>query len=121
MKMRLTVVQLERRDTPAVVGLPWIDPGHLTLSLVRAGAAVGESPSSLFQSLSQQSPTGNWQLEILRAFQTWAVNANISLGLVADGGQALGTPGLVQGDRRFGDIRVAAVPLSKDSLAVGTP
>ena len=44
------------------------------------------------------------------AFQTWAVQTNLNIGLVADGGQPLGTNGAVQGDARFGDIRVAAAP-----------
>jgi len=58
---------------------------------------------------------------VLRAFQTWAVNANLNVGLVADGGQPLGTAGAVQGDPRFGDVRVAAAPLSDTEVGAASP
>ena len=38
-----------------------------------------------------------------------------------DDGSPLGAPGLVQGDTRFGDIRIAAAPLPGTSIAVGSP
>ena len=53
-----------------------------------------------------------WKTEILRAFQTWAIETNINIGVVPDGGQAMGIAGLAQGDDRFGDIRIGARPLS---------
>src|SRR5262249_32579442 len=77
--------------------------------------------NSLFQTLAQTGATAGWQREILRAFQTWAVNANIDIGVVADGGQALGALGAVQGDSRFGDIRIAAAPLSPGIVANTSP
>src|SRR5262249_2818468 len=55
------------------------------------------------------------------AFQTWAVNANINLGVVPDQGQPFGTTGLPQGDSRFGDIRISGLRLSPDVLAFTTP
>ena len=71
--------------------------------------------------MSSAGPAAAWQREILRAFQTWAVNANINIGLVTDGGQALGTTGAVQGDSRFGDIRIAAGPFASDEVAAASP
>jgi hypothetical protein len=62
-----------------------------------------------------------WEREVLRAFQTWASVSNINIGVVADGGQPLGTTGAVQGDSRFGDVRVAAAPLTDDALASASP
>ena len=53
-----------------------------------------------------------WEQAILRAYQTWAVAANLNIGLVSDGGEPLGGAGALQGDTRFGDIRIAAIPLS---------
>ncbi len=38
------------------------------------------------------------------------MNANINVAVAGDGGQALGIAGAVQGDARFGDIRIAASP-----------
>src|SRR5262249_35986772 len=112
---------LEDRSTPSVSGFPWPDGQHLTLSFVPDGTPVGDFPSSLFQTLHARAPTRDWQREILRAFQTWAQYANVNVGVVADDGEALGTPGAVQGDARFGDIRVAAAPLAPGTLLTNTP
>jgi hypothetical protein len=118
---RLVVELLEGRLTPSTLGDPWLDPQHLTLSLVPDGTLAAGAPSTLFRSLSARIPTGDWRLEILRAFQTWAVNGDVNIGLVGDGGEPLGSAGLVEGDSRFGDIRVAAQALAPDVIATGTP
>jgi hypothetical protein len=108
-RYRPTGEQLEDRLTPSSVwGVPWPDPGQLTLSFAPDKTQAGLGTSNLTQSLNAIAPTPTWELTILRAFQTWAVNANINIGFVNDGGEPLGTPGAVQGDSRFGDIRIAA-------------
>src|ERR1700751_5339129 len=107
---RLVVEQLEDRLAPAIYGTPWPDPEHLTLSFAPDTTLGGTSASNLSQTLNAVAPTSTWEREILRAFQTWAVNANINLAVVSDGGQPLGSAGAVQGDPRFGDIRIAATP-----------
>ncbi|HEY1190801.1 MAG TPA: matrixin family metalloprotease [Gemmata sp.] len=112
---------LEDRALPTVFGVPWADPEHLTFSFVPDGTETPLGASSLTQLLNSNAVSADWKREILRAFQTWAVNANINIGLVADGGHALGAVGAVQGDARFGDIRVAAAPLSPDALASTAP
>jgi hypothetical protein len=112
---------LEDRSLPSTFNIPWADPNHLTLSFARDGAATALGTNSLFQSLGQIGTTAAWQREILRAFQTWAANANIDIGLVPDGGQAFGALGAVQGDSRFGDIRVGAAPLSPGVVANTSP
>src|SRR5262249_14039247 len=97
------------------------------LSFVADGTLAGSgATSNLEQVFSSQMPTGNWRLEVLRAFQSWVVNANVNVGVVSDGGQAMGSPGQLEGDPRFGDFRVAGQPLgsgslSGDSLANETP
>ena len=80
---------------------------------------VNGAASSLFQSMPGQSAT--WQREILRALQTWVAAANIDVDLVSDSGASIGTRGPTQGDSRFGDIRVAARPLSDNVLAITAP
>jgi hypothetical protein len=120
-KIRLTVECLEERCTPATWGNPWPDASHLTLSFAPDGTSVGPAQSSLFQLLNAQAQSAAWKREVLRAFQTWAVQGNLNLSVTPDGGQAFGTPGQVQGDARFGDIRVGAVPLSSNALAVASP
>src|SRR5271169_5394865 len=99
---KLSVEHLEDRLTPATWGIAWPNPGHLTVSFVPDGTQVSGYQSNLDQTLNAVAPTSVWEAEILRALQTWAANANIDIGVVADGGQALGTSGAVQGDPRFG-------------------
>jgi hypothetical protein len=122
---RLFAEQLEGRCTPAgnAWGNPWPDPQHLTLSFAPDGTAFGGQQSRLFQALNADTglPPSGWQREILRAFQTWAVNSNINISVVNDGGQAFGTPGALQGDPRFGDIRIGAAALSANEVAYSQP
>lgn len=117
----LSVEQLEDRVVPVVWGNPWPDALHLTASFVPDETQIVDQSSNLFESLGQNYDSETWQTEILRAFQTWAVHANINIGLVDDGGQALGSPGRPQGDSQFGDIRIAGVELASDVLAISTP
>jgi hypothetical protein len=112
---------LEDRAVPANFGVPWSDPTHLTLSFVPDGTVIAGHTSTLFQSLDTQMPQSTWQTAILQAFQTWAVAANINIGLVADDGAPFGTPGPSQHDPRFGDIRVGAQLMAPDSLSVSIP
>jgi Matrixin len=112
---------LEARALPSSWGIPWADPNHLTLSFVPDGTATPFGGSSLSATLAPTGTTAVWQREVLRAFQTWAVNANIDIGLVSDGGQAFGGGGAVQGDSRFGDIRVAAAPLTAGVVSNTSP
>ena len=106
---RLAVEFLEARCLPTTTGLPWPDGRHLTLSFAPAGTPIAGHRSD---------PTDPWRLEILRAFQTWAVQANLNIGVVPDGGQPFGAAGRTQGDERFGDIRIGAQRMSSEVLAV---
>jgi hypothetical protein len=120
-RRRPSMEQLEDRRLPANFGIPWPDPGHLTVSFVPDGTPVGSSQSSLYATLNSTMPTANWQRTILSAVQSWADLANINVGLVTDNGQAAGQPGPLQGNPNFGDIRFAARPLSPDVLGLATP
>ena len=79
-----------------------------TLSLAPDGTAIANHASSLFATLDAQFPRDVWEAQLARAVQTWASVTNLTVGVVADGGQPFGAPGLGQGDARFGDIRVGA-------------
>src|SRR5579883_1826598 len=117
-----TFEQLEDRALPApLFGIPWPDPGHLTLSFVPDGTPTPTGPSNLFATMASAGPPSVWETQILRAFQTWAVNADINISVVADDGEALGTAGAVQGDPRFGDIRIAASSIESDEAAEASP
>jgi hypothetical protein len=82
---------------------------------------AGNYASDLFATLNAQMPTHEWEEDILRAFQAWAVQSNINIGLVADGGEPFGTLGLKQSDPRFGDVRIGAFPMGADLLADANP
>jgi hypothetical protein len=112
---------LEDRSLPnATFGVPWPDQDHLTLSFAPDGTQTVAGASSLFGTMAQTGSAA-WQREILRAFQTWAMYTNIDVGLVNDGGQTFGAAGAVQGDARFGDVRVGAAPLAVTELAHASP
>src|SRR5262249_47074142 len=117
----LGIESLEERAVPATFGVPWRDPSRLTLSFAPDGTQIAGHASSLFQSLNAKQPADVWQREVLQAFQTWAVQANINVGMVSDGGQAFGISGPAQHDPRFGDIRVGAQAMSAESLSISVP
>jgi hypothetical protein len=118
---RLTLEVLEDRMVPALYGIPWSDPQHLTLSFAPDGTPIAGHSSNLFATLNAETPTAVWEGQILAAVQAWVVNANISVGVVLDGGQPFGTPGLTQGDPRFGDIRIGAQAMDPSVLSVSIP
>lgn len=120
-KTRLTCELLEDRCTPASLGQTWPDPGHLTLSFVPDGTQLAGAPSDLFATLNRLAPTATWEETILKAFQTWAVNTNVNVGVVADDGAPLGTDGAIQGDPRFGDIRIGMQALPANLVATTSP
>jgi hypothetical protein len=118
---KLRVERMEDRLTPAQFGLPWLDP-NVTVSFAPDGTNTQGVSSALFAKLCADglSPA-QWQAEIKWAFQTWAVASNLNFGFVGDSGDEIGTTGRVQGDTRFGDIRIAARPLGDGVLAITTP
>jgi hypothetical protein len=117
----LSLEVLEYRAVPANFGITWADPRHLTLSFAPDATPISGGTSSLFGTLNAEMSTAAWESQILRAVQTWTVNANLSVGVVPDGGQPFGTSGLPEGDPRFGDIRIGARPMSADVVAISVP
>ncbi|MGN6545460.1 MAG: matrixin family metalloprotease, partial [Aureliella sp.] len=118
---RLMLEQLEDRCLFAVLGVPWPEANKITLSFAPDGTIAGDKPSELFSALNPRLAGQAWQTEILRAAQTWVAESNINIGLVSDSGQPFQSLGFKQGDLRFGDIRVGAVPMGDDVLAVANP
>jgi hypothetical protein len=116
-----TFEPLEPRCVPTAFGVPWADPSRLTLSFTPDNTPALSGPSTLHSKLNAVAPPAAWQREILRAFQTWAAFTNVNIGLVADGGQPLGALGAPQGDKRFGDVRVAAAPMSAGVVGSASP
>ena len=106
--------ELEYRVVPALFGIPWTNPTHLTLSFVPDGTLVNGAPSTLFATMQADTgqPPAVWETQILQAVESWAGVSNINVAVVPDSGAPIGTPGAPQGDPRFGDIRIAARPLT---------
>src|SRR5207245_5129619 len=85
------------------------------------GTPIAGHTSDLFRTLNRQFSTpADWQREIIQASQTWAVNANISVGMVQDSGTPFGVAGQTQGDSRFGDIRIGAQKMT-GGLSISVP
>jgi hypothetical protein len=118
---RLLLERLEDRCLPSTSGVPWPDANRITVSFVPDGTLVDNVPSTLFQQLNGQGAPNVWEMEILRALQTWAVNANINFAVVPDNGQPLGSDGPIQGSPNFGDMRFASRPEGSDVLALNIP
>ena len=106
--------------TPADFGNPWPDARHLSLSFAPDGTQVANQVSDS-SAPGSVAPTSTWQFEILRPFQTWAAKANIDLHVVSDSGLPFGTTGAIQGDPRFGDIRVASSNMPSGGVAGAVP
>jgi Matrixin len=117
----LRLEALEDRSVPAIFGQPWLDGRHLTLSFAPDGTAVSGTGSNLTGLSGVFGGVSAAELEILRAFQTWAVNANLNVGVVGDSGAPFGTAGAIQNDPRFGDIRIGARALAGDVVAITAP
>jgi hypothetical protein len=112
---------LEARDVPALFGNPWPNADSLTMSFAPDGTDVGGSQSNLFRTLNAVMPTPTWQAEIVRAFQTWAAQTNVNVRVTGDNGREFGEAGPLYGSTLYGDVRIAARPLSDNVLAVSTP
>ena len=119
--LHLTVLEDRTALSAVALGDAWPDANSLTLSFAPDSARFSTDHSTLFDKFNKIAKTENWQFEILKAFQTWASVTNLNVGLVADSGDPFGTPGDIQGDYRFGDIRIGARLLSMDSLANAVP
>ncbi len=93
---------------------------ELTISFAPDGTDVAGHASELFAEL-QTPQTQGWQQAIANAFATWTAYTSTNVTIVRDNGDPLGTPGPAIGDDRFGDVRVAAIPLATDTIAMSVP
>ena len=110
---------LEPRTLLTAAGL--IDISSLTISFAPDGTHVAGYESNLFSEMASQGTEAEWQDTIVSAFRTWMQEIDGDVVPVADGGQDFGVAGPAQGDLRFGDIRIASVPLSDGNIAVAIP
>ena len=101
-------------------GFAWPSP-DVSYSFMPDGTSMlGGYTSSMYASLAATAPADVWQREFARALQTWAQYAPLNFRLIADDGSAQAAAGLVQGDTRFGDIRLGARPAPTNVLGAAT-
>lgn len=101
----------------ASAGLPWFDLGNLTYSFVPDGTTLGNHKSSLFAELATTGTKEQWQAEFVRALEDWLTPLGVQAREIHDNGDPFGVFGKTQGDTRFGDIRIGAIPLSNNVMA----
>ncbi len=101
-------------------GVVWQQPIRVTFSFVPDGVSLGGAPSRMFSMMNSFGiKPVTWQLAFKLAFATWQAAANINFVEVPDqGGTIIGGLGAQQGDSRFGDVRIGAIPLGTGKLAV---
>lgn len=101
----------------ATSGGEWLFPQRITYSFIPDGTSVGGVPSTLFRTLNAVAPTATWQQQIQKAAAIWETVAHVDMVQVSDDGTAIGASGNQQGDSRFGDIRIGAIPEQIGQLA----
>ena len=101
---------LEDRRMLAAFGTPWPDARDLTISFPSDNVRVGSYENNIAETLDPLTSRDQWQELALRAYQTWAINADINVGLRNDYDVPFGTPGMTTGDPRFGEFRIGAFP-----------
>jgi hypothetical protein len=117
----LRIENLEARMLLDSKGLLSTNDAYLTLSFADDGVQVAGQSNALAAKFDSLAPTADWQSAILRAFQTWTSLTNADIGVVDDKGLPFGTPGTDRRDKRFGDIRIAAVAMAPEIGAVSVP
>ncbi len=91
--------------------------GATSLSFPTDGTQIGFRQNELNSSFDARFAGLDWKSEILEAFQTWAREADINVGMVDDDGSPAGVYGPTRGDERFGDIRIFGVALDNATWA----
>ncbi len=116
--IRTTADSLESRLLLTTNGIGWADVPRLTLSFVPDGTDVAGHESQLMQTLDRIGSREEWTDAVDRAFAKWTQFIGTDVSVVDDGGQPLGASGPVFGDPRFGDVRLAAIPLNDSVYAL---
>lgn len=106
----IDIERLEERHLLTAFGTPWPDARDLTISFPADGVTVGSQSNDIRQTLDQVADRQQWEELALRAYQTWAIHADINIGLRNDHGLDFGSPGLNTADPRFGEFRIGAMP-----------
>lgn len=104
------IQSLEDRRMLTVFGTVWPNQRDLAISFPNDGVQIGKHQNEINEMLDVLASRQQWQELALRAYQTWAVHADINVGLRNDYNNGFGTPGMIVGDPRFGEFRIGAYP-----------
>jgi hypothetical protein len=100
-------------------GYVWANP-NVSVSFMPDGTLIaGSYPSNLLALYNAAYPQATWQRQVAIALQSWADVSNLNFHFVSDDGSPQGTPGLAQGDPRFGDIRIGGYDMGSGILGLG--
>ncbi len=110
---------LETRNL--LTGFAWADATNLSISFAADGTDVAGNKNELSADLNQLGTQAQWQAAIVRGFRTWLNELGYNIHVVKDSGAKFGISGASHNDARFGDVRVAAVPLTAGVLATAVP
>lgn len=113
----LNLEQLENRSLFHSEEVSFLGFGSLTYSYAPDGTVVGNHESSLGSVFDNVASRLQWQEAIAKAIQTWAVHANINIGLIQDNGAPSGVYGPTRGNEQYGDIRITGFEYGLDSYA----
>ncbi len=91
---------------------------RLTVSFAPDGTSIFTHQSSLYESFGNILTPVELEQSILHAFNLWAREGNLDIGVVTDSGVAFGVAGRSFGDERFGDVRIGAYPMASDVYAI---
>ena len=86
----------------------WPNP-LITVSFMPDGTQTPYGMSRLFNMMRNLS---GWKDQIRYAFGSWRKVCGIGIVWVSDDGSPAGGDGMIQGDPRFGDVRIGAVPIT---------
>ena len=111
---------LEQRCLLAA-GIAWTEAQNLSLSFAPDGTDVAGHENALHSVLGKLGTQGQWRTQIRKGIETWANLVDANLDIVSDEGQAFGAAGAPYSDPRFGDIRIAAIPLDETLFAFSVP
>jgi hypothetical protein len=109
---------------PLVSGVDYLVGGGkwasniITYSFVPDGTQWDHGITNLFAAFDAKFGAGAWEPQVARALSTWGAAANVAFVQVADNGAPWNSPGLPQGDPRFGDIRFAGYSFPGDSTTL---
>ncbi|MFO1064617.1 MAG: dockerin type I domain-containing protein [Pirellulales bacterium] len=124
---RLLVERLDVRLTmdgtavSAAAAIPWAEPGRMTFSYALDGTDFGDTHSRLYSVLQSTGSPDQWQAAFESAFAEWMAPLGVEIHQVADSGVPFGSSALTQGDVRFGDVRIGAIPLIDNVMAESIP